>query len=109
MFDELAAVYRLDVPERATLLRIDWAGDVAELRAGGRTVADRFWNGALWAVDLRDLPPGPLTLHLLPIAAGNPVHLPAAAAARRATAGTQLGVLDAVRAEIRTQWWEERG
>jgi hypothetical protein len=109
VFDELAAVYRLDVPERADLLRIDWAGDVAELRVDGRTVADRFWNGAPWAVDLRDLPRGGITLHVLPIAAGNPVHLPAAATARRAAAPGRLGTVDAVRAEVRNHWAEVCG
>ncbi|WP_199561982.1 hypothetical protein [Micromonospora deserti] len=59
-FDDLAAVYRLELPDWAAdpahdaLLEIDWAGDVGQLRVDGRTVTDRFWDGSRWTVNLRE-------------------------------------------------------
>ena len=105
-FDELAAVYRLDLPEWAAadaldaLLRVGWAGDAGELRVDGRTVTDRFWDGSEWVVSLRDIgyrPGSRLSLHLLPLAAGSPVSLPRDARDRLVTADGQLLALDHVR------------
>jgi hypothetical protein len=110
VFDELAAVYRLDLPDwaadpdRDPLLRIFWAGDVGELRINGATVTDRFWDGARWTVNLTDAgyrPGTEVTLHLLPLAAGSPVHLPREARARLTSAGDQLLAIDAVEAVAR--------
>ncbi|MBU2668400.1 galactose-1-phosphate uridylyltransferase [Actinoplanes bogorensis] len=112
-FDELAAVYRLTVPERGgvdLVLRIDWAGDVGQLRVDGRAVTDRFWDGSAWTVNLRDagwLPGAELTLHLLPLAAGSTVSLPTGARDRLLAAdGQQLLALDAVRVLGRVTWHE---
>jgi hypothetical protein len=111
IFDELAAVYELDLPSHHdALLRIDWAGDVAELRIDGRPATDRFWDGSSWTVNLRDAghrPGATATLHVLPLAAGSPVHLPAAAAERRAAASGQLLAVDAISVEGRGTWLEE--
>jgi len=105
-FDELAAVYRLTLPEWAAepgldaLLQIGWAGDAGQLRVDGRPVTDRFWDGSEWIVSLRDIgyrPGAQLTLHLLPLAAGSPVALPRDARDRLITADGQLLALDHVR------------
>ena len=114
-FDEHAAVLRLHLPAwagepgRDPLLHVDWAGDVAELRVDGRAVTDRFWDGSRWTVSLRDAGAGAgseVALHLLPLAVGAPVHLPADAAARLAGADKQLGTVDAVRVVDAATWTE---
>ena len=40
-----AAVYRIPIGEERGLMRIDYRGDVARLYAGGKLVADNFYNG----------------------------------------------------------------
>ncbi|GIJ46826.1 hypothetical protein Val02_37120 [Virgisporangium aliadipatigenens] len=106
VFEQLAAVHRLSPPDWAAdpafdaLLRIAWAGDVAELRLDGRPVTDRFWDGAPWTVSLRDAgyrPGAELTLHVLPLATGSTVHLPADARERLLAADGQLLAVDEVR------------
>lgn len=86
------------------VLEVEWAGDVAVLEVDGVTVADRFWDGTPWLVDLdaigaddaRDV-----VLRILPLHTDAPVHLPAEASARRAAAAaatpTALHAVDAVR------------
>jgi beta-galactosidase len=105
-FEELAAIYRLEVPDWAAdpaldaLLRIGWAGDVGALRVDGRTVTDRFWDGSEWIVSLRDVgfrPGSRVSLHLLPLAAGSPVALPRDARDRLLASDGQLLALDYVR------------
>lgn len=111
VFDELAAVYRLHLPEWATdptrdpLLRVIWAGDVAELRVDGTPVTDRFWDGSGWTINLTDIgyrPGTDLTLHVLPLAAGSPISVPAEARTRLTAAETQLLSIDTVEAIART-------
>ncbi|TDB76931.1 galactose-1-phosphate uridylyltransferase [Micromonospora sp. KC723] len=106
VFDDLAAVYRLGLPDWAAdpahdaLLEIDWAGDVGQLRVDGRTVTDRFWDGSRWIVNLRDAGyrgGSEVTLHLLALAAGSPVSLPSAARDRLAGTGAPLLAVDRVR------------
>jgi len=115
-FDELAAVYRLTLPSRAgdldTYLRIDWAGDVGQLRVDGRPVTDRFWDGSTWTVSLRDIghrPGAALTLHLLPLAGGSTVALPPDARDRLLAADGQLLAVDAIEVFGRTAWRETPG
>jgi beta-galactosidase len=115
-FDELAAVYRISVPEWAgdldTFLRIDWAGDVGQLRVDGRPVTDRFWDGSTWTVSLRDAgyrPGADLTLHLLPLAGGSTVSLPPDARDRLLAADGQLLAVDAIEAFGRALWHERPG
>ncbi|MDQ0583474.1 beta-galactosidase [Streptomyces rishiriensis] len=85
-YDTRAAVFRVDVPaSRAAtpplpgsdLLRLHWTGDVARAYVGDTLVADQFFTGRPWDIALDRLPPGePLTLRILPLAAGAAVHLP---------------------------------
>jgi alpha-L-arabinofuranosidase len=115
VFDELAAVYELRLPAWAgdpaedALLRLDWAGDVAQLRVDGRTVTDRFWDGSRWLVSLRDAgctPTSVVTLHVLPLSADSTVRLPADAAARAAASPGQLVAVDAAHVEAQRTWRE---
>lgn len=110
VFDDLAAVHRLSLPAWCAdpaadaLLRIDWAGDVAQLRVDGRIATDRFWDGSTWTVSLRDAgyrAGSELTLHLLPLAAGSTVHLPRDARDRLLTADGQLLAVDALQVQSR--------
>ncbi|MET0295965.1 MAG: beta-galactosidase, partial [Microbacterium sp.] len=62
--DALAAVWRIPLPvarraapgDRIELV-IDWEGDVAQLRADGIPIRDRFWDGLAWRIDVTDLDP----------------------------------------------------
>ena len=91
-----AAVYRIDIPEwvdEDAVLRIRWAGDVAQLRVDGVTATDRFWDGSDLVANLRDIGASASTrveLHVLPLRRDSGVHLPADAAARLAASGDGL-------------------
>ncbi|MBP2218188.1 beta-galactosidase [Arthrobacter sp. CAN_C5] len=68
------AAFRLQLPseaiaESALELEIDWVGDVAVLEADGRVIADRFWDGTSWTVDLGPAEEAPreLILRVLPL------------------------------------------
>ncbi len=107
--DELAAVFALALPDAAftadSVLDVDWAGDVAELRVDGRTVDDRFWDGERWTVSVVDAgihPTSAVTLHILPLSADTTIGLPAAARAR--LGGEQLCAVDAVTVRPRGAW-----
>lgn len=110
VLDHHAAVWRLELPAwasesaRLTYLRVEWAGDVGELRVDGRTVADRFWDGSTWWVNLADsgLLDGELTLHLLPLSPSSTVALPPQAQARRGA--DDLLALDGVTLVRHAEW-----
>lgn len=112
--DDMAAIYRLDLPAWAfdpahdAVLEIDWAGDVGQLRIDGRIADDRYWDGSRWTVSVVDMgPAGEVSLHLLPLAAESTIWVPAAAAARRAASPPgPLLALDAVRVISRGPWRE---
>lgn len=112
--DRLAAVHRLELPawsldpEHDAVLEIDWAGDVGQLRVGGRIVDDRYWDGSSWSVSVQDmgLSAGEVTLHLLPLAAASTVWVPEPAAARRAATPGPMLALDSVRVVSRGRWRE---
>ncbi|XVV09655.1 beta-galactosidase [Actinoplanes sp. CA-131856] len=110
VFDELAAVYRLEIPPGSDwFLRIAWSGDVAQLRVNGRVATDRFWDGSPWLANLEDLgwhPDATLTLHILPLAAGSTVSLPPEARDRLVAAETQLLSIDEVTLFSRSVWHE---
>jgi beta-galactosidase len=114
-FAELAAVYRLALPAGAgaddtdTYLRIEWAGDVGQIRVDGRVVTDRFWDGSPWLVSLRDAgyrPGSELTLHVLPLATGSTVSLPWEARDRMRAADGQLLAVDEIGVFSRAVWHE---
>lgn len=112
--DEFAAVWRIAVRsttaavgDRSELV-IEWEGDVAQLRADGVIVRDRFWDGLPWRVDITDLSPGTeLTLHVVPITAESLIDLDAAARARVAEAGSLCAVRGVSRV-VSSRWTEVR-
>ena len=64
LITELAQAYRLPLPGQAlarvhTELEIHWAGDVARLLVDGAAVADRFWDGSPWVINVSDAGIGP--------------------------------------------------
>lgn len=107
-----SAEYRLEdvghrVPGTVRRLHVDWAGDVAQLLVDGRVVADRFWDGTTWHVDLDVLEgaeAGRVTLRLLPLHPGAEVWLPAPAADRRRSGTGPLLALDAVSLTRSARW-----
>ncbi len=109
---DLAAEHRLvDVgrPVDGTVrhLHVAWAGDVAQLLVDGVVVADRFWDGTPWHVDLDVLPGAQddrVTLRVLPLHRDAAVWLPADAADRRRSVDGPLAALDAA-ALTRTTLW----
>ncbi|RMI09600.1 hypothetical protein EBM89_09740 [Cellulomonas triticagri] len=109
----LAASWALhDVGERSDggdrrLLTITWAGDVAELLVDGHVVADRFWDGTPWVLDLDAVPgaeAGRVAVRVLPLHPDAAVWLPAGAQDRRRCEPGPLCALDAVTLERSTRW-----
>ncbi|QCB94517.1 beta-galactosidase [Cellulomonas shaoxiangyii] len=108
----LAAEHRLadvgtPVPGTVRLLRVDWAGDVAQLLVDGRVVADRFGDGSPWHVDLDVLDGAEgdrVGVRVLPLHPDARVWLPADAADRRRSVRGPLGALDAVSVARTTTW-----
>ncbi len=88
-------------------LRIDWAGDVAELLVDGAPVADRFWDGTAWHIDL-DVIDGAvgtgLELRMLPLHKKTDVWLPEPARARLRSVDSALLAVDAVTLTFSTIW-----
>lgn len=66
----------LDLPDgdAALVLEVTWRGDVARAEVGGVLVADQFWSGRTWEVDLspwrEQLRSEPLVLRVLPLGEG---------------------------------------
>ena len=80
---EQAAVYKISVSAPAIkdshcLLRIDYRGDVARLYAGGKLIADNFYNGRPFLYGLWRLPEGctELELRILPLQKDMPIYFP---------------------------------
>lgn len=105
-----AAIWRLRVPaawpQRATLLRIHFIGDVARLYAGGKLVADKFYNGqpfdfALWRLspDQRET----LELRVMPLVPERAGKLPAAMRVSPPWTEPRAEILD-IEALERRQW-----
>ncbi len=112
-FDQVAAVWRIVRPASArpavgdlVELVIEWEGDVAQLRADGIPIRDRFWDGLAWRIDVTDIDPGvELTLHVAPITGETMVDLDAAARARVEAAG-RLCAVHSVDRVVSTRWTE---
>lgn len=88
-------------------LLVEWAGDVATLEVDGRTVADRFWDGTPWLIDLDAAAvhaDAEVALHILQLHPDAQVHLPPAAAARRRAHDGPLGALDRLVGLRSTVW-----
>lgn len=110
-FDEVAGVWRIvrPVPQersRGDLIElvVDWEGDVAQLRADGVVIGDRFWDGLTWRIDITDLAPGAdLTLHIAPIAAHSVIDLDASVRERVDAAGC-LGAVIRVDRVVSSRW-----
>ena len=87
---DAAAVYTIDLPEprlrTGRLLRIDYRGDVARLYAGGKLVADNFYNGRPFLIGLWRLPADckQLELRILPLQKRYACLLPARGQRQRA-------------------------
>lgn len=109
---ERAAQYRLvDVGAPGDSSRrelcVEWAGDVAQLLVDGVVVADRFWDGTPWQIDLEIFPGATgdaVTLRILPLHPSAAVALPAAANDRRVSTAGPLLCLDAVSLARSTAW-----
>ncbi|WP_460796827.1 beta-galactosidase [Microbacterium sp. GXF0217] len=110
-FEEVAGIWRLDLPQAAppangdlVEIVVDWEGDVAQLRADGVVIRDRFWDGLPWRIDVTELDPGTdLTLHVTPIAAHSVVDLDAEVRARVDAAG-RLGAVIRVERVVSARW-----
>lgn len=90
-------------------LEVNWAGDAAQLWVDDRPVADRFWDGSAWIVDLSTagIASGSrLTLRILPLFGNAPIHLPAAARDRRDAGPLPLWSLASVRLVASSVWRE---
>lgn len=71
-----AAHVPIEVPAQAitgidrAIMRIDWTGDVGRAEIGGEIVADHFWYGRTWDIDLtphaQQVEETGVTLHLMP-------------------------------------------
>ncbi|WKK72521.1 beta-galactosidase [Rathayibacter oskolensis] len=69
-----AAVVEIRVPtlepDAATVLVLEWSGDVARLEIDGVLVADQFWSGRSWEIDLAPwreaLADSPVRVRILP-------------------------------------------
>jgi len=110
--DEVAAVWRVPVPARGTVpeegarveLVIAFEGDVAQLRADGVPIADRFWNGLDWRIDITRLDPSAeLTLHITPLSARSVIDLDSEVRSRLDATGTLCGV-SGLREVISGRW-----
>lgn len=89
------------------ILRVTWAGDVAQLLVGDEVVGDRFWDGTPWEIDL-DVLPGAVgaavSLRIVPLHRDSAVWLPADALDRQRSVAGALCVLDDVTL-TRTMLW----
>jgi beta-galactosidase len=109
--DEIAAVWRIEVPPlvgRAegdvVELVVEWEGDVAQLRADGVPIRDKFWDGRSWRIDITALRPDTaLTLHIVPIDVTSVIDLDEAARARVEAAG-RLCDLTSVERVVSARW-----
>jgi hypothetical protein len=108
--DEVAALWRVEVPSPRTSvgdqveLVIEWEGDVAQLRADGVVIRDRFWDGLPWRVDITDLSPhAELTLHIVPVTTESLIDLDDAARLRVEASGLLCDVKSVTRV-LSSRW-----
>lgn len=90
------------------VLTIHWSGDVAQLVIDGVVVADRFWDGTPWEVELRSLgvsSASSLELRILPLADRSDIGFDWMV---RGAAPSGEGALPTLRLERRTLWHTQR-
>ena len=112
---ELAQNYSLKFPSEAVLgnhmeLEIHWAGDVARLLVDGTPVADRFWDGSPWLLEVSDAdirPGSEVILQILPLSPDAKIGLPIEAQLRREATAGDLVALDAIQLVWWTGWQEQ--
>ena len=111
-----AAVHRLDLPvtdarARRRELEIHWAGDVARILVDGAVVADQFWDGGPWLLDLDRLGveagAGEIVLEILPMSPEARIGLAEGAEERRRRDGSPLLELGPVVVEHWYRWTED--
>lgn len=117
--DELAQRVRLTLPPRSNAgaeLEVSWTGDVIGLLVNGVRVADQFWAGQEFVVDLSelDLDGAEVELELLPLHSQARVGLPPRARASVAQweadslSGSLFGEISSVRWVEDSRWSEVR-
>ncbi|QJU55713.1 beta-galactosidase [Herbiconiux sp. KACC 21604] len=110
-FARAAARYELALPAKLAAhseLEVRWTGDVARLLVGGQVVADQFWAGTEWVIDLGVLPEGAaVALEILPLSPEAAVGLPASAQRKRDDVAGALWSLDSLRVVTRVPWHAE--
>jgi len=92
-------------------LRIDWAGDIAQLLVDGVVRADRYWDGTPWHLDLDTIDGAEnsrVDIRLLGLHRDSPVRVPASAEDRRRSTAGALLALDAVVLARSTVWRPSR-
>lgn len=114
--DALSLAYKVQLPAdvfangaRAEL-EIAWAGDVAQLLVNGVLVADRYWDGSPWVLEIDDAgitPGADVTLQILPLSKAARVGLPLEAKRRLDASPGDLGVLDSVQLIPWCSWDEK--
>ncbi|MDQ0676992.1 beta-galactosidase [Arthrobacter pascens] len=113
--DALAQTYSINLPAEAftgelhTELEIAWAGDIAQLLVDGTVVADRFWDGSPWILEIHDAGihrNSEVTLQILPLSREARVGVPAEAQRRRDGTPGDLVELDSVQLVCWCEWLE---
>jgi hypothetical protein len=116
--DTLSLAFHIEVPAEALSaeahaeLEIAWAGDVAQLLVDGVLVADRYWDGSPWVLEIHDAGitrESDVTLQILPLPKGAHVGLPVEAHKRRDANPGDLAALDSLQLISWTAWQEKVG
>lgn len=89
------------------VLEIRWAGDIGLLEVDGRMVADRFWDGSRWMIDLDAAGVGTnseVALRILPLHPDAAVRLPIEADAHRRSIDGPVNTLEALHMHRMALW-----
>jgi hypothetical protein len=114
--DALSLVFKVEVPAEVfsrgahAELEIAWAGDIAQLLIDGILVADRYWDGSPWVLEIHDAGIAPgchVTLQILPLSKAAKVGLPKEAQRRRDAVPGDLAALDSVQLISWRSWHEK--
>lgn len=111
-FEAFAESFELDLPRWALEegeLAVSWAGDVIRLLIDGVPVADQYWSGVNWLIDLGSLSvpeQARVEIQLMPMHPDAAIGLPSDAEARRRDGTAALHALDAISVSRRGRWQE---